>query len=203
MVSLAHLSELVCPLTLTKFLVPAGPCPPPALLASPASPDSCPLCFLPSLPPSCFTDSISVFSTSASWRHGLQTGEQALGSIGSIKKKATQSQEVYSSHQRYICVKRGCSSLVEQLPGNALDLIPKITEKEKKHLLCLSWQTFKKNFLKTAKGITCSKHHMLIVMLSIIPKIWNQSECPSVLKWTMKMRSYWMMAAVEGIISVL
>lgn len=44
---------------------------------------------------------------------------------------------------------------------------------------------------------------MLIVTLSIIPKIWNQSECPSVLKWTMKMRSYWMMAAVEGIISVL
>lgn len=42
---------------------------------------------------------------------------------------------------------------------------------------------------------------MLIVTLSIIPKIWNQSECPSVLKWTMKMRSYWqlMMAAVESV----
>lgn len=111
--------------------------PSPSPGASPASPDPCPLCFLPSLPPSCFTDSISVFSTSASRRHGLQTGEHALGSIGSIKKKATQSQGVYSSHQCYICIRLGCSSSVEHLPGNAQIL--SLTPQKRKSNICFAF----------------------------------------------------------------
>lgn len=61
-VSLAHLSGLVCPLTPTKFLVPAAPCPSPALLASPASPDPCPPCFLLSLAHHLASQALSLFS---------------------------------------------------------------------------------------------------------------------------------------------